>query len=635
MWKRKTKWLVRGGRKVRCYLCGKKIHAKGDLFLFHGDTGYYSHQSCQAESTTISGNERRRAVKKIAVGAAVVGAIAAGAGKLVDISSQSKGSNSPAAQTILTSQGLIPPALTSDPANPVPGQIWYRSDAGVEAHFDAVQNRVVYSSEINDGNVHVTSKGIVNGLSVLPNDGTGWFGPDTTEGATSRGQIGSPYTKTLGIQEGVNSGNKVMIKYSATGYPISAQINISHTVYIEYESQTVYSVQGSGPITMDDAIYPTVTMTAVFNVTTILFGLTFVNVAINGNGLASYGIYNNNVENNYQNGNPYYDHVAIVNCTASAILDAEFNPMFNAIQLNNYGTFGSTFDLSITNGSTTATLTDCYLYGNGLYTEVIFLNIFGGVLQTLYLGSGADTIELVGVAATQTNTNVLFYMNNHRINNLTILGGIMQVPNNTGAYFFDQVGNDGFILNFYAKNVGWGIGGYTTGTINASFYNTATTKFFNQLFIGTFKMEGCYVVQFPSGTPIDIPNFPMEASLVDLAGGSKGGGIFTRIKSSLLISGHVGGAFVNPPVSGTIYQNTNPYDIEIELPVYATTAATAGYVTVAKGVSDTPTPIGNQYVSGDTSSTATQIIRLSVPAQWYYEFTASGVTFGTASVFAT
>ena len=129
--------------------------------------------------------ERRKAVKKIAVGAAVVGAIAAGAGKLIDISSQSKGLNSPAAQTILTSQGLIPPALTSDPANPVPGQMWYRSDAGVMAHFDAVQNRVVYSSEINDGNVNVTSKGIINGLSVLPNDGKGGFGPDTMLGATA------------------------------------------------------------------------------------------------------------------------------------------------------------------------------------------------------------------------------------------------------------------------------------------------------------------------------------------------------------------------------------------------------------------------------------------------------------------
>ena len=239
MWKHKTKWLVRGGRKVKCYLCGKKILASGDLFLFHGDTGYYSHQACQAESTTISGNERRRAVKKIAVGAAIVGAIAAGAGKLIDISSQSKGSNSPAAQTILTSQGLIPPALTSDPANPVPGQMWYRSDAGVMAHFDGVQNRVVYSSEINDGNVYVTSKGIVNGLSVLPNDGTGWFGPDTTLNATAPGQYGGTYTKTSGWSEGFNyaitnaknnGGQALPVRLLSGGsYQIDAPIVVSPT----------------------------------------------------------------------------------------------------------------------------------------------------------------------------------------------------------------------------------------------------------------------------------------------------------------------------------------------------------------------------------------------------------------------
>ena len=89
----------------------------------------------------------------------------------------------------------------------------------------------------------------------------------------------------------------------------------------------------------------------------------------------------------------------------------------------------------------------------------------------------------------------------------------------------------------------------------------------------------------------------------------------------------------NPPVSGTVYQNTNSYDIEIDLPVYATTSGTAGYVTIAKGSTDSPSSIGNQYVSGDTSDTSEQIVRLRVPAQWYYKFTGSGVTFGTASVF--
>ena len=91
----------------------------------------------------------------------------------------------------------------------------------------------------------------------------------------------------------------------------------------------------------------------------------------------------------------------------------------------------------------------------------------------------------------------------------------------------------------------------------------------------------------------------------------------------------------NPPISGTAYLNTNPYDIEIDLPVYATTAGTAGYVTVAKGSSSSSlTTIGNQFVNGSTSSTSVDIIRLRVPAGWYYEFTESGVTFGTASVFA-
>ena len=90
----------------------------------------------------------------------------------------------------------------------------------------------------------------------------------------------------------------------------------------------------------------------------------------------------------------------------------------------------------------------------------------------------------------------------------------------------------------------------------------------------------------------------------------------------------------NPPVSATVYQNTNPYDIEIDLPVYASTSGTAGYVTIAKGSTDTPTAISSQYVSGDTSSTSTQIIRLRVPAGWYYEFTGSGVTFATATPFA-
>ncbi|MEM3862147.1 MAG: hypothetical protein QW203_06685, partial [Thermoplasmatales archaeon] len=89
----------------------------------------------------------------------------------------------------------------------------------------------------------------------------------------------------------------------------------------------------------------------------------------------------------------------------------------------------------------------------------------------------------------------------------------------------------------------------------------------------------------------------------------------------------------NPPVSGTVYQNKNPYDIRIYLPAYATTSGTAGSVAIALGSSSTPSTIGTKFINGSTSSSATEIIELVVPAGWYYEFTATGVTFGTATVF--
>ena len=251
MWKHKeSKWLVRGGRKVRCYLCGKKI-LKKDPCMFHENTGYYSHNVCIMEANTIDRNERRRAVKKIAVGAAVVGAMAAGAGKFIDISSQSKGSNSPDTQTIITSEGLILPSLTSDPANPVAGQMWYRSDAGVTAHFDSIQNRVVYSSEINNGMVNVTSKGIINGLSVLPNDGTGGFGPDTTLGATAPGQYGSPYTEAYGIQESIDYGiPKGLIphllpgRYIITGFSDDPDNTIHSAIFFSNKLITEATING-------------------------------------------------------------------------------------------------------------------------------------------------------------------------------------------------------------------------------------------------------------------------------------------------------------------------------------------------------------------------------------------------------
>ncbi|MEM0121228.1 MAG: hypothetical protein QW688_07325 [Thermoprotei archaeon] len=88
----------------------------------------------------------------------------------------------------------------------------------------------------------------------------------------------------------------------------------------------------------------------------------------------------------------------------------------------------------------------------------------------------------------------------------------------------------------------------------------------------------------------------------------------------------------NPPASGTVYQNTNGYPIKILLPAYATTSGTAGTVAIALGASSTPSTITTVQVPGTTSSSATELITLDVPSGWYYSFTASGVTFATATV---
>ena len=90
--------------------------------------------------------------------------------------------------------------------------------------------------------------------------------------------------------------------------------------------------------------------------------------------------------------------------------------------------------------------------------------------------------------------------------------------------------------------------------------------------------------------------------------------------------------------SGTVYQNQNPLKVRIYLPVYASTAGTAGSVSVAMGNNQSnasppsiPT-LYTKFINGSTSSSAPEIVTVEVPAGWYYSFTGTGVTFGTPTV---
>lgn len=87
---------------------------------------------------------------------------------------------------------------------------------------------------------------------------------------------------------------------------------------------------------------------------------------------------------------------------------------------------------------------------------------------------------------------------------------------------------------------------------------------------------------------------------------------------------------VNPPVSGTTYQNPFPFWVEVNQPAYATTALTAGKVSVS--VAETSGGLENNttdYVSGSTSSTSPVTIRNRVPPNGYIVYYLTGVTLGT------
>ena len=269
--------------------------------------------------------------------------------------------------------------------------------------------------------------------------------------------------------------------------------------------------------------------------------------------------------------------------------------------------------------------------------------------SAVYLGTNMN-VDAVGFncnVVINQQTNVTLTRNSF-INNVYIVAPSTAIQFTDGNYFFRSIlytssaattvtsGGGAKIKNLIVTTNTFGTIAPVNFTSNYGASGVTIDDVLLENFIFTLNNGGTFSSSYPPAVilPYITPNYVVDlrgfsvdtlsstASFVTMVG------IYTPSDQSYNV------LQANPPVSGTVYQNINLYAIEIDLPVYATTAGTAGYVTIAKGSTDTPSAIGNQYVSGDTSDTSEQIIRLRVPAGWYYEFTASGVTFGTASVFA-
>ena len=477
--------------------------------------------------------------------------------------------------------------------------------------------------------ITVSAKGVANGLSTEYNDGYD-FGPDSYNPSVT---TGVPLTQTSGIQEAVtynlsNGGGTIIIKNGL--YTVSVPIKWSDEKY----TIQIIGENAIGTSIPSNEIYPAVTITpdSSFPTSSYIFE---INTDEAVGDQQSFSIMN-----------------LIINCSP-----------------NNGTTTGIAGAISIVDAYHVK-ISDC----------LIAYSSTNGILFSVTNGTVGDTFHI---------ENCMFFINNgydinsscplsYFINNHHFKSGNSSSLTASGAYYLSQAsttningaildtvsgagivtnlsGGDLIIDNLYSY--GYVSGPVVYGSVEAllisnseldSAYSFNVNVGSNVLGITNCKVENgatsttglTYYIfnsKYPSYTAIsncvftpNVNSLTPSDNYIQLTGSTE-----AIVQTKNIIGLPSPTLSTNPPTSAKVYQNTNPYNIEIDLPVYASTSGTAGYVTVAKGASSSSlTTIGNQYVSGDTSDTSEQIIRLRVPAGWYYEFTASGVTFGTASVFA-
>lgn len=473
--------------------------------------------------------------------------------------------------------------------------------------------------------ITVSTKGIANGKSVYRNDGAD-FGPDTMLGATALGQYGPPFTQTVGLTEGFlyATTNSLIAAVNPGNYQVSAIPTFpSNLIAVCSPTPWQSSSQSGGNTAFITA--PTLSSSGQIgdsssSVGIYLEGFSFqklVNIQGSGNKFVNCdfnGAYIGNVSGDFD----IFYHcifgegtVTKNGITCSLYHDA-YIEMFDC----NFSGHNSNVPFGIYQGAANGYYEDI-VCNDGYFTSALcqinepqsqFINSGSTAGTSLIINTHGCYVksETVGIAAAGTSSAYLASYVDLGIGNVFELPAVDE--GNGVSNYLIQIGNSTSAAggNYY---------------VTAQHYvSGATANFFN---VVNLASSGCLIEgTYENGT--DVTLITGNSSKVKL----------NMRDISVGINSQSPTLSANPPVTATVYQNTNPYDIEIDLPVYATTAGTAGYVTVAKGSSSTPTAIGNQYVNGATSSTSVDIIKLRVPAGWYYEFTSSGVTFGTASVFA-
>ncbi|MEM3862234.1 MAG: hypothetical protein QW203_07125 [Thermoplasmatales archaeon] len=489
--------------------------------------------------------------------------------------------------------------------------------------------------------ITVSPKGISNGLSNIPNDGAD-FGPDTLLGASSPNQYGPPYTQTSGIQEAFtaleSTGGYIQFGEGCYYLNTTATYTSEHALKIRGIRPNIargFPFVPNGTIFMPgpDWNEPSGTPMLMFlNATNSNDGyLDFdgagflgvylqpgdtVPISAPAQGVAAFQCGNTTVNEGNGPVAKSITNMKIVDCSPAWISYSGGGPSFyDRLHITGSGS-AELYDYSIHMGKIEVwSPSGNYVFhihdGAGGTPPTVLVDQIYAQLNAI--------LSLFGFDTTRTNGTML------SIGKINLLQGISAT-----SALFSQNGTGSVVVQ--VGNI------YQWGAVIVQQYNSTNTPLINITIDSLYSTKYAQIVgtggySYANGSSLIINNFYADS----LASGYTFtnfmiGNLLTIVKKYLPAPSPTLSA--NPPVSGTVYQNLNVYDIRIYLPAYATTSGTAGSVTIALGSSSTPSTIGTKYINGSTSSSATEIIELVVPAGWYYEFTATGVTFGTATVMA-
>ena len=434
--------------------------------------------------------------------------------------------------------------------------------------------------------ITVSSKGIVNGLSSVINDGAD-FGPDTTLGATALGQYGGTYTETSGIQEAwtyaATQGQQTIVLSASYGPEARFQINTDILVPNITPHGTSIRLVGQGRT-----------------------GGTVLQFNSGCNKGIDYGA---NFSNNFT-GNVQIETLA---------LWANTSTLTSLINIPSSATGGYISLRDVQYGGPVApAYTDAAIYISG----VQFVSLIGVSDE---MGQGKNGVTVINA--------VYCWMTDYRG-----AGAVVTLQGNN--YTFLSIKSATSII--LQGNV------YTYITGNYASGNTITCNNTNNIIIlsGYIGLGNVTPVIISSGATVDILSLRdaiLTASATDLPFVTNNGTLTYFDKRNVLFGNTDAESIVfpansptistNPPVSGTAYQNTNTYDIRLKIPVtYSPTSSAAA--TLATGTSSTSTVTTSTKVSYPAGIT-TGIINtyeMVVPAGQYFELVVTNATIGTVEV---